>query len=115
MRISDWSSDVCSSDLNVWQGIGWCQTKISRNTNRIDPSRRQGFYLALCSVSDSFYPDELARHRRQYAIAADGRPAHDFAEGASLRGPGFVPSKEKGAFGRAGRQTGRRGRKGEGW
>src|SRR3546814_9901472 len=29
MRISDWSSDVCSSDLNVWSSSTFCETVAS--------------------------------------------------------------------------------------
>src|SRR3546814_15114933 len=42
MRISDWSSDVCSSDLLEWKGLGWVGTDLNRLWVRSEGERVDG-------------------------------------------------------------------------
>src|SRR3546814_3795022 len=46
MRISDWSSDVCSSDLRLNQAISWVSCAVGRGSSDRDWARKScpGFY-----------------------------------------------------------------------
>src|SRR3546814_16943324 len=54
MRISDWSSDVCSSDLSPWPICHLCRSFISNdcwpNIKERAPSLRQGLMEAGCPL-----------------------------------------------------------------
>src|SRR3546814_18843482 len=69
MHISDWISDVCSSDLSGMRGMDWlAQILFAVNTGR---------YLLLWGL----FLLRLVRHRRAFL--------DDLAD--HLRGPGFFP------------------------
>src|SRR3546814_17114092 len=54
MRISDWSSDVCSSDLSPWPICHLCRSFLSNdcwpNIKERAPSLRQGLMEAGCPL-----------------------------------------------------------------
>src|SRR3546814_14988908 len=52
MRISDWSSDVCSSDLEGWTGEGdWTQGKKFDNVRAIFPMYDTPFHMITLAKS----------------------------------------------------------------
>src|SRR3546814_8098924 len=55
MRISDWSSDVCSSDLGKWLNSG--QTCIAPDYVLVDHARRDALVAALCEQARARYGD----------------------------------------------------------
>src|SRR3546814_12181553 len=55
MRISDWSSDVCSSDLPRWS---WCEAK--SHVDRDHPSTMIRF--PLLRVAEALVVDDIRRH-----------------------------------------------------
>src|SRR3546814_13738682 len=55
MRISDWSSDVCSSDLPRWS---WCEAK--SHVDRDHPSTMIRF--PLLRVAEALVVDDFRRH-----------------------------------------------------
>src|SRR3546814_11228445 len=89
MRISDWSSDVCSSDLSFGDGRGYSVARILREAGYTGELRAVGdvlvdqlFYMRRCGF-DSFAPNapldanvveaSLQRYSLVYQKAADGR------------------------------------------
>src|SRR3546814_12786546 len=68
MRISDWSSDVCSSDLLLWDGKLPFQSSLSRSDGEVAARSADG--------------GAMARGRCPSTIACgDGPPPHRFATG----------------------------------
>src|SRR3546814_4814717 len=85
MRISDWSSDVCSSDLLLWDGKLPFQSSLSRSDGEVAARSADG--------------GAMARGRCPSTIACgDGPPPHRFATGRIGRQPPavFRPSAVQG-------------------
>src|SRR3546814_20991259 len=62
MRISDWSSDVCSSDLNLFDVSCSCVPRPRTSTFWLDCSRRvrhRGSRVVACRPNSSFKPNAL--------------------------------------------------------
>src|SRR3546814_18085580 len=99
MRISDWSSDVCSSDLRIGDGVGFDANVLrSREAFWFAPGLHvtpTGMHHVLSGVQPQQQPDEREPVRRATldALIADAsvirRPAQDgpFASLAPDRGP----------------------------
>src|SRR3546814_7416006 len=85
MRISDWSSDVCSSDLNIYLA----------KVTRVEPSLQAAFveyggnrhgFLAFSEIHPDYYQipkenrDALLREEAEHAAAAAQRAEEDLDE-----------------------------------
>src|SRR3546814_13585394 len=52
MRISDWSSDVCSSDLEAPPGIGILYRRTFKRLDKADQRRQRGAKFMACVVAE---------------------------------------------------------------
>src|SRR3546814_7863354 len=97
MRISDWSSDVCSSDLGVESTMSGWDGSFVPNTRKaagrayveagIDDPRKQ---LDLIEVHDCFSITELVTMEDLY-LSKDGEAVADILDGFYDREGGGVP------------------------
>src|SRR3546814_5758522 len=82
MRISDWSSDVCSSDLGV--------TAKLKNTRNI--LRSTEFFLICCETATIFSMDSSLSARAVALAAEQARP--EAGAGAGLRDSALIGEGE---------------------
>src|SRR3546814_7558702 len=87
MRISDWSSDVCSSDLNMVQGQCLCGAVRFRG----EPDRERGVTACHCGQCRRWGGGEPL-------IAVRFKGGLEFEADATLA---WFPSSDHGAIGRA--------------
>src|SRR3546814_20744760 len=82
MRISDWSSDVCSSDLGARVHVLVKPFAPGLATNMVITTDRRAYHLALestdatsmAAISWTYPQDRLVALRRQNALAEQARP-----------------------------------------
>src|SRR3546814_16623146 len=89
MRISDWSSDVCSSDLRIGNRQ-WAPGRVADGMNiwgRIEGERHRG----NASLSTSFTDADTDTWKMQIGV---DRALHEGANGNALVG-GFTRSEER--------------------
>src|SRR5690606_40656739 len=101
----DWSSDVCSSDLGVWQAadamVGWLLARPGMAEVRsINP--------VVGETNDGFLNDIRARPLRPRHVveALEGASTAEVREGAIGAGAGTVAFGWKGGIGTSSRRTG---------
>src|SRR3546814_12772427 len=64
MRISDWSSDVCSSDLDSGWGVNLAYTYSDAEENRTNASNGETYYFDGPRLTDRFYMSTgVPKHR----------------------------------------------------
>src|SRR3546814_7184682 len=68
MRISDWSSDVCSSDLRFYQhgGIDWAGVVRAGLANLLSMSKSQGASTITMQVARTFYLSSDKTYSRKF-------------------------------------------------
>src|SRR3546814_2376513 len=112
MRISDWSSDVCSSDLpprlqreqSVRQGSALCAVPLDRRHYRLRPRAGQRDRAQLCAPGD--HRMVMLASLLVSAVPAAGAPdqtrapitARDLTEVADIMGPSLSPDGERVVF-----------------
>src|SRR3546814_2687221 len=82
MRISDWSSDVCSSDLRSMKEKDWPEPMalcLARNVVEVDLGGKVETTLVL-SLTDQPRPDEQWFRERVSDLRRDGTPIRTIAE-----------------------------------
>src|SRR3546814_1407549 len=112
MRISDWSSDVCSSDLEAPPGIGILYRRTFKRLDKADQRRQRGAKFMAC------VGDEIDAHlfgRAQGRAIDDAYRLLVVSDGVGKQFPPLILSAQieefgSGAGGRALRQQRRRRR-----
>src|SRR3546814_5855169 len=99
MRISDWSSDVCSSDLFGWGWVSPTPPQIKSRRGR-SPYLRQGFDGFAITQRDGVAVAVVAVD--DHAVAADHHFAHQVAVAAEDPAVGDVFAGGAGEAGRGG-------------
>src|SRR3546814_3770920 len=108
MRISDWSSDVCSSDLGSWPwsnlSMRWIPRLPAFSTNRKAPGQRAGTdhvhvvspganYLCCVALSPrrvGFVEHQASSGARPLIYRTPGPQAKNAARSAAASGPGIL-------------------------
>src|SRR3546814_4203884 len=103
MRISDWSSDVCSSDLEAPPGIGILYRRTFKRLDKADQRRQRGAKFMAC------VGDEIDAHlfgRAQGRTIDDAYRLLAVSDGVGMQFPPLILSAQIEAFGSgAGRRT----------
>src|SRR3546814_4904306 len=76
MRISDWSSDVCSSDLAVTRPVAFGELPLPDRESRLmryAPGLCAAFFIALCAASTAAATELLITDARVYPAPEIGR------------------------------------------